>query len=719
MLCNILIRIAKAHCPTLKANTRIMNSKYILQVITLLNFLFLTVFNASGLVGTSSFEVVGGNSTNPTYYIASVPISEETVYAGTVASSDDSNGFILFDSETNATGAVLYPFNGDSVFKPDVLIPEMNVSISSSGQLESNITSYYHYGSFKPNKSKFIIGHPPEIVVYDADCNESADIVAFIDNDRKLELNASSIINSGVNYQSSPKIKAVAGPHFLKIVDNNNPYKGRVFLITDNNKTRLSIDLSRIGEGESSNVSTYFPAGTQVEVVPATTLGNLFGTDFSDLPANWSYGKSTQADWIYIWDVIYGGYVPFFFLNSDYEGANEESGYGRGWYYKDSTSTGIVNHTVIYPDEAFIIAKRTAGDVTFEFEGQIETSDKKLLLPQSGNQILAKNPYGADLMISELIPSIAITTHDGNASLFRAMETSTNEGDIITILIGGVWKQLYYDESHGNTGVTKSHILGTRRPLDGNDNNLTSTFPMDGDDFLIDDDSANTVSNIVSSDSTGQTDQNDTSYTKIYLNDSSRSNIKGFTISLEGIQGYLLAQDGLNELNATTENQVTSVSAFSDLASSATRGSIVDSKLNGSFEIIKSGSDGGGTFVVINKQRDINFKSNEGSPIWRIGVKGVGYSTDANFYCIGGNNGTTDINASGTISTAGAVTVSSGGAGYEHYAPQVIVSGGGWRKQGDSGSKDDEILGASSGLLLQRNSLSGTKAYIESLNPFE
>jgi hypothetical protein len=299
------------------------------------------------------------------------------------------------------------------------------------------------------------------------------------------------------------------------------------------------------------------------------------------------------------------------------------------------------------------------------------------------------------------------------------METSTDEGDIITLLNGNVWEQFYYDESHGNTGVSKSHILGTRRPLDGNDNNLTSTFSMDGNDFLIDDGSANTVSNIASSDSIGQTDQNDTSYTKIYLNDASRSNIKGFTISLEGIQGYLLAEDGLNELNATTENQVTSVSTFSDLASSATRGSIVDSKLNGSFEIIKSGSDGGGTFVVINKQRDVNFKSDEGSPIWRIGVKGVGYSTDANFYCIGGNNGTTDINASGTISTAGAVTVSSGGAGYEHYAPQVIVSGGGWRKQGDSGSKDNEILGASSGLLLQRNSLSGTKAYIESHNPFE
>ena len=690
-----------------------MNFNYILQVITLLNLLFLTAFNASGLVGTSSFEVVGGNSTNPNYYIASVPISEDTVYAGTVASSDDSNGYILFDSETNASGAVSYPFFGNSVFVPGVQIPKMSAWVDSNGQIDSNISAVYANHTFISSKDKFTPGHPPEVILYDADYNESAVAVAGINSSGQL--NDLNVTSAGAGYQSNPKVKVIAGAHFVKITDSNNPYNGRVFLIKDNNKTRLNLDLSRLGTGESTNVSNYFPNGTQVEIVPAATLGSLFGKLLSELPLNWSSGLPTAADWIYIWDVIYGGYKPYFFLGTSHESYN----YGQGWYSKDSTSAGILNHTVIYPDEAFIIAKRTAGDVTFEFEGQIETSDKKLLLPESGNQILAKNPYGADLMIAELIPSNAITTHDGNASLFRAMETSTDEGDIITLLNGNVWEQFYYDESHGNTGVTKSHILATRRPLDGSDNNISAPFTMDGDDFLIDDDSANAVSSIASSDSNGQTDQNDTSYSKIYLNGASRSNIKGFTISFEGIQGYLLAEDGLNELNATTENQVTSVSAFSDLASSATRGSIVDSKLNGSFEIIKSGSDGGGTFVVVNKQRDVNFKSNEGSPIWRIGVKGIGYSTDANFYCIGGNNGTTDSNASGIISTAGAVTVSSGGAGYQFYYPHAIVSGGGWRKLGAAGAKDNEILGASSGLLLQRNSLSGTKAYIESLNPFE
>ena len=49
-----------------------------------------------------------------------------------------------------------------------------------------------------------------------------------------------------------------------------------------------------------------------------------------------------------------------------------------------------MNHAVIYPDESFLITKRSSGSVTFEFEGEIETEDKNLFLPESGNQILAK-----------------------------------------------------------------------------------------------------------------------------------------------------------------------------------------------------------------------------------------------------------------------------------------------------------------------------------------
>ena len=103
-----------------------------------------------------------------------------------------------------------------------------------------------------------------------------------------------------------------------------------------------------------------------------------------------------------------------------------------------------------------------------------------------------------------------------------------------------------------------------------------------------------------------------------------------------------------------------------------------------------------------------------GPPTWKIGKVGTGYDTNAVFYCLGGSTG---LDANGTISTSGSITVGSNGSSYSA-APQAIVSGGGWRLS-DGATRDNEVLGATTGIILQRNSSSGVKAYIESLNPFE
>ena len=105
---------------------------------------------------------------------------------------------------------------------------------------------------------------------------------------------------------------------------------------------------------------------------------------------------------------------------------------------------------------------------------------------------------------------------------------------------------------------------------------------MDGNDFLIDD---GTVSNI-QCDINGATDQNDTSYSKLYLASATRSNLKGFTITFQDVQGYLLADDGLNEVNATTDAG-TSVSNFSQLSGLSTRGSVVESNLMEALKFLK------------------------------------------------------------------------------------------------------------------------------------
>ena len=158
----------------------------------------------------------------------------------------------------------------------------------------------------------------------------------------------------------------------------------------------------------------------------------------------------------------------------------------------------------------------------------------------------SQNPYGADLMLAELIPSTMITNKDGNASLFRAGTTNEN-GDLVTFLTSGEWKQFWYNQSHGNVAVTKVHNVGVRRPLTAADANATS---MDGDDFFIGNGS---VASMVRCNANG--DANATGlYTKLTLASipsASLGKLKGFDITFTGLEGYLLHEDGVQEINAT------------------------------------------------------------------------------------------------------------------------------------------------------------------------
>jgi hypothetical protein len=161
----------------------------------------------------------------------------------------------------------------------------------------------------------------------------------------------------------------------------------------------------------------------------------------------------------------------------------------------------------------------------------------------------------------------------------------------------------------------------------------------------------------------------------------------------------MLSDDGANEVNATTGESVDTNGT----------GSVVYSNLSGNFEVV----GGGNGYVVIEKQRDVNFKSDEGSPVWNIGNVGAGYSSSPKWYAVGGGgsgaHGT--VNASGTTFT----TVTAGGSGYTS-APQIVISGGGWRYQDDS-SQDNLEVGASDGIIIYRGATGGVKSFIEATSP--
>ena len=90
------------------------------------------------------------------------------------------------------------------------------------------------------------------------------------------------------------------------------------------------------------------------------------------------------------------------------------------------------NNLVLFPDEAFLVAKRTSGAATITTEGVVETANTNLCLPATGNFSILNNPYSTDMKLCELIPSTAIGTGTGQ---FRPGATDADGDAAITFLV--------------------------------------------------------------------------------------------------------------------------------------------------------------------------------------------------------------------------------------------------------------------------------------------
>lgn len=644
--------------------------------------------NVGGMSGSNSFEIAGGTAASPTYKIVSASSFGSAVFQGTVSAVSNSDNNITFATDTDDNNDTVYPFFATGSFDPDVMIPQASVTVSSD---DGNVTGVtFSYGGMSVTDDGFTSA--PEIIISPSDGGgDNAEVTSTIDGSGAI---TSFTVTSGGSSYTAADITIVAGPHFARIIDESSAYYGRCFLITGNSQTKLTLDMSNLADGEPTTLSTYFPVDTLVEVVPAATLGSIFGSYTLD-DSNWTSATSWRGttgdsvDWVYVYDPTLGGYTRYVHI---------DGGGLSGWYSRDKGYGVSCNNTVIYPDEAFIITRRSSGTVTIESEIGLDDTPSQIYLPVSGDSFIANNPFGMDLLLTEIIPSTEIA--DSDNSKFRAGSSAGGTNmDTITVLAGSTWKPYWY-KSGVNSAVTTTMKAGARAGTGGsNAITLNDLFIGSGSVLGLQSCSDAAGSSIV-------TNYNDGNYTKIDINGTT-SNLTGFTITLSEIQGYMLSEDGANEVNATTGESVDTNGT----------GSVVYSNISGDFEVV----GGGNGYVVIEKQRDVNFKSDEGSPVWNIGNVGAGYdnsSSTVKWYAIGGGGS----DANGTITTDGSGQYSSfnltggeSGSGYTS-APQIVISGGGWRYTDDS-SQDNLEVGASDGIIIYRGATGGVKSFIEAANP--
>ena len=655
---------------------------------TLTFFTSILSANVGGASGSNRFTIADGNYSSPTYKIVSASSLGDVLFTGVVDSSSNVDKNITFATGIDENNNTTYPFFASGAFNSDVQLPEESLSVSLTAGALSSITAPDYRTMFQSSGVGFT--NAPEIIISPSDGGGvTAEVTCTINADGKVT--GFTIVNGGTDYSTSPDVTVVGGPHFARVADNDSQYYGRCFLITNNSQTTLTLDMSNLADGESTNVSTYFPDGTTVEVIPAPTLGTIFGSYWA--PTNWSSALSWRGmtaldvDWVYVYDPSLGGYTKYIHV---------AGGGLYGWYSRDKRYGVKCNNTVVYPDEAFIIARRSSGTVTLESDINFDDSPTQIYLPAEGESFIANNPFGMDLFLTEIIPSTEIS--DSDNTKFRAGDDADDaDMDSITVLSGSTWKKYWY-LSGVNSGITSIMKAGAKSGT-GTSNAMTTN------DLFIGSGTITALESCTDASGSGATTNgNDTNWTKITITGTS-TNLTGFTISLSDVQGYMLSDDGGNEVNASTGENVETNGT----------GSVVYSNISGNFEVV-----GGGTgYVVIEKQRDVNFKSDEGSPAWSIGSTGAGYtssSSTATWYAIGGGgsgaNGSVTTNGSGQFSS---FNLTAGGSGYTS-APQIIISGGGWRYT-DGSSQDNLVVGASDGLIIFRDANSGVKTFIEANNP--
>ena len=652
-------------------------------VYALTIFLPCIVFSASNVAGLSgSIEKIITNTASnpakaPVFTVVSAGVTGDAVFSGQVTRHVDSTK-INFEPSSDSSETAINPFV-TGVFNSSVKTPILTASRSGAGVGTINIT--YAGSGFSS---------APEIIIdYPTSGDDQATATASINGSG--EISGISITNAGSGYDADPGVTVVGGPHFVKLTESDDDDEGRVFLITDNNATRLTLDTSRLAYGET--LSDVLQTDYSVEVFAAPTLGSVFGQTASELdlsPANANASGGAGADFIYLY---YGAYYSFCFMPSG-------SGRPAGWYSTSYLGWGLQNDVVLYPDEGFIVSKRTNGSLTLDFEGAASTSDQKMQLPAKDGAFVMNNPYGTDMILGELIPSKVFGTSNIE---FKPGSGDTDTGaDQIFFLDGAVWSQFYY-KSGVNDGVTTTATASARAGTAGG-NGLA-----DADVSLA----SGIVSNLQSCTASGNlsVDHNDSNHTLVTI--SGTAPLVGFTITFKDVFGNKINDNGDKELDVNG----TEVSAGSGIK--------VFSGLIGDHEIVARPSN---TTIVVRKRRDVNFINTGGTTRkWSTGQGGAGYNGNAKAYFLGGGNTTMAV-ATATVSSGSVVgfdfsgSGNTRGAGYQ-YAPQVIISGGGWRKVGAANPnnviKDGEILEATEGIvIIRKNSAPGILTYFKPKNPF-
>ena len=249
--------------------------------------------------------------------------------------------------------------------------------------------------------------------------------VATIDSTTQFSLTGAAWTASQFAVSTAPRLVRI------KVSTTVPANIGRFFLVSANTTNQLTVILP----SGTTNISNVLSVGDSCEIVPASTLGSVFGTTTPVVQT----GTSSVADNVLIWN-----------------GSNWATYYHNGTIWKKGGVIGSTDFsgTVIYPDEGVFFIRRATSSLPLTMMGTVPSTVERSDLPVQASTLLS-NRFPIDTVLSG-----TNGLNLQNVTGWTAGATS-NTADNVFVWNGTNWKTYYYNGSiWKKTGVIGSTDQG-------------------------------------------------------------------------------------------------------------------------------------------------------------------------------------------------------------------------------------------------------------------
>lgn len=206
-------------------------------------------------------------------------------------------------------------------------------------------------------------------------------------------------------------VASSTNPHLLRVKNSSNSaHIGKFVAISAQSGDQLTL---------TSAIDTFVSVGDSCEVVPANTLGSVFGTANPPMTGWVTATSAATADKVYLWNPVTATWDIFFYHSTN-----------NRW--QQSGALGSKNAAIIYPDDGAFISRVGSTPISLVTTGTVPTTLEQSDL-NSGSTCLA-NRFPVDVQLKSVgldaLPGWVKNTSATGADTVYIWNTATSTWDV-------------------------------------------------------------------------------------------------------------------------------------------------------------------------------------------------------------------------------------------------------------------------------------------------